>query len=1840
MMQGTISTVYVPLRRRVLVACALYACMFGIAAVAPFQANAQAQQPPSAETLPATGVAETSVTLHGRVNPNGERARYRFEWGAEPNGLSNWTGWDEAGSGTVFLNFDEFVPFLRQNTTHYFRIVARDWQGTQFSGATLSFRTLPVQSPTPSPSPAPPSPPPAPQQVPSVETRPATNVTQTSAILHGDANPNGLATRVYFEYAPLAGGPILRTPDQNIGAGNQNVSFSASVSPLVDNTTYYVRVVGVNDRGTSFGSILNFTTGTIPPPPPGPVQSPPAVQTRPATNVTQVSAMLQGDANPNGLLTNVHFEYAQVGGSIFRTPDRVLGLGNTSVSFSESISGLIADTNYYFRAVGTNERGMSFGPILYFTTTNIPIPPPQGQVPAVQTRPATNVTQVSAVLNADANPNGLATAYYFEYAAVNGQVLRTPERSLGSGNTSVSFSESVSSLTSNTNYYFRAIATNSRGTTFGPILYFTTTGISIPQGQPPVTETYLPTGITQVSATLNGGANPNGSATSFHFEYAMVGGSISSTPTRALGSGNAISPVSDSVTNLEPGRTYYFRSVAVNTYGTTFGTIINFTTATLPNPQGQAPAVETRPATNVTQFSAVLRGDLNSNGAPTTYRFEYARIGGAIFTTQVRSAGLGSGNVAVSEPIGGLEPNISYYFRLIGESIHGTTYGPILLFTTLSFPATPPPSPSPAPEPPAVETQSATNIVETAATLRGSVNPRGSTASYWFEYGTTPSLGLVTARQTAGSGSQAIAASQSLSALTAGTSYYFRVAAENAQGITRGATLSFTTLSSVPQGIPPTVRTFSATGVTQNAATVRGEVNPERNETTYWFEYGTNASLGTRTASTGVGNGSQAVSVSVPLSGLSANTVYYFRVVAENSYGRSFGLIETFVTPQSVPPSEGNAPVAETNAATNITQTTATFPGRVNPNGAQTTYYFEYGFTSSFGQTTATQSAGSGNGFLTLSSGVSGLNSNATYYFRIVATNQYGISRGATLSFTTLSSQNPNPPQSANIPPTVETLSASGVGANEATLRGRVNPNGSDTQYRFEWGTSPNGLSNMTGWDRIGGGTSFVELSEFVPFLHSNETNYFRIVGRNAFGIVNGQLLTFTTRPSGQQQGSASFVETQTPTGVSQTSATLRARVNPNGSNTNYRFEYGLTSSFGNTTGDQSIGSGSTFLDASNFVSGLNQNATYYFRAVATNSFGTSYGSTFTFTTSGGSGNAPFAQTNGATSVTGTSAVLNGQVNPNGFSTTYRFEYGETSSLGQSTVTQSAGSGSSNLSVSLGIAGLIQNRTYYFRIVAESQYGTVQGSLLSFVTTSGGGGSGPSVETLSVFNTSENGVTLRGRVNPNDAYTTVWFEYGTTATLGSATGFQAIGSGNYSQEYTAALTSLNPNTTYYFRAVGTNSGGTVYGSTLTFATSGNYGSLPNVETRSPSLSSANSATLQGMVNPNGSFTTAWFEYGINPGLLTSTSPSISIGSSYSSTVFSRMSDYLTPGTVYYVRAVARNQSGTAYGQTISFTTTGSYGGVSVPVVTTRAASVVGTQSALLNGDVNPQGGATSAWFEYGLTASLGLTTVQLPVGAGTSFTPYSSTLTVLLSNATYFFRSVAQNPSGIAYGSILSFRTAPTVISTPTPTPTPAPTPRPLPILPTPIRIASCIIVNADLTSYEPNPGDAFTYLFTYRNECDAEFTNVSLAIVLPEGVTFSTSNLPLAGRTDDRLTYGIGSILPHSQSVVTIEGTVGNDLNDGTVLTFGGLLTVTDKAGITEVVSTYVTAVVGGAANGAFFASVFDLFRNIFGNWVVGLGLLLALLAVLYFAVWRKRGSEPATERLTLARTLPSTGH
>jgi hypothetical protein len=386
-----------------------------------------------------------------------------------------------------------------------------------------------------------------------------------------------------------------------------------------------------------------------------------------------------------------------------------------------------------------------------------------------------------------------------------------------------------------------------------------------------------------------------------------------------------------------------------------------------------APTAITGPVSSAGPTSATANGTVNPGGQATTWYFEYGTSTAYGKKTSAKSAGSGAGNSTVSAALTSLAPGTTYHYRLVATNGAGTARGADGIFSTSSAPG--------------AVTGSAANVTMSSAALSGTVDPNGRATTWFFEYGTSTSYGSKTAVKSAGSGTTSIGVSAPVSGLSRGRIYHFRIVATSDAGTTRGADRTFSTAGS------PAAVTGSPSSITLKSAKLHGAVNPNGLATTWFFEYGTTTGYGSKTAFKSAGSGTRSVSVSASLSGLKAATAYHYRLIAANASGTTVGGDRSF---RSAGP-----PVVRTAAARDIGSATATLSGSVSPQGRRTTWYFEYGTTTRFGSKTPGKSAGAGFGDQNAAVSISRLRTATTYYYRLVAKNDAGTTRGATFAFTT-----------------------------------------------------------------------------------------------------------------------------------------------------------------------------------------------------------------------------------------------------------------------------------------------------------------------------------------------------------------------------------------------------------------------------------------------------------------------------------------------------------------------------------------------------------------------------------------------------------------------------------------------------------------------------------------------------------------------------------------------------------------------------------------------------------------------------------------------------------------------
>lgn len=402
------------------------------------------------------------------------------------------------------------------------------------------------------------------------------------------------------------------------------------------------------------------------------------------------------------------------------------------------------------------------------------------------------------------------------------------------------------------------------------------------------------------------------------------------------------------------------------------------------------------------------------------------------------------------------------------------------------------------------------------ATLEATIYPYGLDTHYHFEYGPTTSYGTSVPVPDGDAGSAAyptaVQEQATISGLTTGTTYHFRVVASNADGTAPLTDHQFTTTAPAP-----TVTDEPATQIA-GGFELKGTVNPNGSPATYQFEYGTTTSYGSKVPvpEGSVGSGSTAMAVSQTISSLLPNTEYHFRLVGRTAGSSAVTADRIFTTPPA-PPSAPTAVVSPPQAIAGGYR----LKGAVNPDSLETTYHFEFGTSTAYGTNLPVPDAsiGAGSSAVAVSQDVTaGLLPNTTYHYRIFAHNSEGDGESADEEFTT------PPPK-----PVVSTLPVS-ESAEGFTLNGTVNPNGGATTYRFEFGITEAYGQNIPGSEvGVGSGTEPVSVSQLVKGLPPGVPYHYRIVAHNAGGSSTGEDQFFITPAEPEEKRTEMLLPPQLP---------------------------------------------------------------------------------------------------------------------------------------------------------------------------------------------------------------------------------------------------------------------------------------------------------------------------------------------------------------------------------------------------------------------------------------------------------------------------------------------------------------------------------------------------------------------------------------------------------------------------------------------------------------------------------------------------------------------------------------
>ena len=546
---------------------------------------------------------------------------------------------DGAGLGSFVSNITDLEP----NTTYYVRAYATNSEGTSY-GDQVNFMTLEEMI-----------------ELATVKTSLVTSITSTTAVVGGDVTADG-GTEVTAKGVCWSASqePTIEGEHTENGAGTGE--FTAELSGLEQNTTYYVRAYATNKEGTAYGEEVSFTT----------LQE--NVVVKPMVTTLEIAGLSQTTAVAGGNVTSDGGAEVTARGVCWSTSQEPTVEGEHTTDgagtgeYQSNLSGLTANTTYYVRAYATNSEGTAYGEEISFTTLEEHIV----VEPTVVTVSVSEVTETTAVTggNVTSDGGGEVSARGVCWSTSQEPTVEGSHTTDGTG--TGEFVSNLTDLNDNTTYYVRAYATNEQGTSYGEQMSFTTVKhIDLPE-----VTTVEPTEIATTSAKTGGNVTSDGGG---DVTAKGVCWSTSQNPTLSdsfstdgIGLGEYLSIINGLTINT----TYYVRAYATNEAGTAYGEEFSFTTLC------DLPTVITTAITNVEITTAKGGGNVTADGgAEVTAR-------GLCWATHleptiedsflVEGAGLGEFTCDIT----GLNENTRYYVRAYATNSVGTAYGSVTTLKT------------------------------------------------------------------------------------------------------------------------------------------------------------------------------------------------------------------------------------------------------------------------------------------------------------------------------------------------------------------------------------------------------------------------------------------------------------------------------------------------------------------------------------------------------------------------------------------------------------------------------------------------------------------------------------------------------------------------------------------------------------------------------------------------------------------------------------------------------------------------------------------------------------------------------------------------------------------------------------------------------------------------------------------------------------------------------------------------------------------------------------------------------------------------------------------------------
>ena len=917
---------------------------------------------------------------------------------------------------------------LQANTKYYVKSFAKNSVGVAYSEV-ASFTTAPA--------------------APLVATLEATEVTESSAVLSGNVISDNGAKITERGFVWLKGMDVPTVESNKLKAEGTTGEFTAVLSDVEPNQKYSFRAYAINSEGTSYGDVMTFSTAV----------AMPVLAAVEVSNVTSTSATFSSKVLDHGgsTVTDVGFYYS-VHPEVDPSASTEVARKYSNDSFSVDVSELQICTKYYIKAFTINAAGTTYSEVISFTT--------DASTPVVNTVGSSDVTSESVKLSGTVVTDNGATISErgFVWLLGDGSPTLSDNKVVVDGTTG-DFTASLTELSPNQKFSFRAYATNAKGTTYGAVMIFSTV-----KGIPSVSAATV-SNITSTSAKFSGKVESHGGET-----VSDVGFYYSTDP--AVAEDNSIKvelkytndEFSVNVSDLAIFTKYYVKTYVKNSVGTSYGTIVNFTT------ESSTPIVTTVGSSDITSSSANLSGSVvTDNGAPVSERgFVWVKGTDAPTTASSRLTVQGTTG-EFSAVLTDLEVNQKYSFRAYAINARGTSYGEVLTFTTIA-------------SIPKLSALGVSDITSTSATFTSTVTSHGgeTVGVVGFYYSTTSPID-VEAAEIVSMPYVEDRFAMTVEGLSAGTQYYVMAFARNSAGMAVNAEVNFKTVST-----PPTVVTGDHSEITSSSAKLSGEVLLDNGEPITERGFVWVKGLGTPTTSSNkVRVEGMTGEYSATVSEFEPNQTYSYRAYATNSKGTAYGEVWNFTTLTALPD-------VKILGVFEITSTTAEIDAKITYDGGETPSEagFLYDTSSNFAtaqKIMAPAIDGDGSYYYTFA----GLKRATQYYVKPYATNSAGTSYGEVENFKTLPEL-----------PSITTSEVTNITETSANCGGVIIDDGGEILSKgIVWSRTPNPTIDLATKTEVSGSSS--SFTGSITGLRSGLPYYVRAYVTNSIGTVYGEQKQF-----------------------------------------------------------------------------------------------------------------------------------------------------------------------------------------------------------------------------------------------------------------------------------------------------------------------------------------------------------------------------------------------------------------------------------------------------------------------------------------------------------------------------------------------------------------------------------------------------------------------------------------------------------------------------------------------------------------------------------------------------------